>query len=76
MRQRSPRKFRAKPSAPHDKGGEGREIVQELTACPDCAKKHEAEAQEVAAREAAVLEAAEKARLEALAAQAVPAADE
>ncbi|MEX0703521.1 MAG: hypothetical protein WD069_15610 [Planctomycetales bacterium] len=29
-----------RPTGPaYDKGGEGREIVQELTVCPDCAAK-------------------------------------
>lgn len=38
------RRFRSAPSKPYDKGGEGREIVQELVVCESCAQSRGAEA--------------------------------
>lgn len=41
-RRGGPRMRSSKPTA-YDKGGQGREIVQELMVCPDCARRFEQE---------------------------------
>jgi len=48
---------RVRKRKPYDKGGQGTEIVRELSACPKCAAEFAVEAE--AAAEAAALEAAE-----------------
>ena len=37
---RAPRNFRERSAPPRDRGGEGREIVQEIAVCPKCAERH------------------------------------
>jgi hypothetical protein len=39
---RSPRGFRERIITPRDRGGEGSEIVQEISVCPRCAEQHSA----------------------------------
>lgn len=39
--QRNRRRGRSTRQSGYDKGGHGREIVQELVVCPECARQHE-----------------------------------